>query len=53
MFGLTHLLQFYYGATWNPSRKGLLNWRDEQAGDFEALCKAFIDPRRLLRVLAD
>src|SRR5208337_5077947 len=26
---LTHLVQFYYGATWNLSRKGLFNWRDE------------------------
>jgi type I restriction enzyme R subunit len=44
VFSLTHLLQFYYGATWNLSRKGLMNWRDEQAGDFETLCKTFIDP---------
>jgi type I restriction enzyme R subunit len=53
VFSLTHLLQFYYGATWNLSRKGLMNWRDEQAGDFEALCKSFIDLRRLLRVLTE
>jgi len=53
IFSITHLLQFYYGATWNLSRKGLMNWRDEQAGDFETLCKTFIDPRRLLSILTD
>ena len=25
---LTHLVHFYYGPTWNPSRKSLFNWRD-------------------------
>lgn len=27
---LAHLLQFYYGATWSLSRKGLFNWRDSR-----------------------
>jgi len=53
IFSLTHLLQFYYGATWNLSRKNLFNWRDEQAGDFETLCKTFIAPGRLVQVLND
>lgn len=50
---LTHLVQFYYGATWNLSRKGLFNWRDEQAGDFETLVKSFIAPRRVLRAVSE
>lgn len=48
---LTHLVQYYYGATWNLTRKTLFNWRDEQAGDFETLVKTFVAPRRILRVL--
>lgn len=48
---LTHLVHFYYGATWNLSRKGLFNWRDEAAGDFETLVKTFLAPRRLLRAI--
>jgi type I restriction enzyme R subunit len=48
---LTHLIRYYYGATWNLSRKALFNWRDEQAGDFETLVKTFVAPRRVLRVL--
>jgi type I restriction enzyme R subunit len=50
---LTHLVQFYYGATWNLSRKALFNWRDEQAGDFETLVKTFVSPARVLRALTD
>ena len=53
LHALTHLVQFYYGATWNLSRKGLFNWRDEQAGDFETLVKTFIAPRRVLRIIKE
>jgi len=45
VFVITQLIEFYYGATWNPSAKNLNNWRDEQAGDFETLCKTFFAPR--------
>lgn len=31
VFDITHLLDFYYGATWNLERKGLFNWKDEIA----------------------
>lgn len=54
LFGLTHLIRFHYGATWNLSHKDLFNWKDESAGqDFEALIKSFVDPARVLRVLSD
>ena len=54
LFGLTHLVHFYYGATWNDSRKDLFNWREESAGqDFETLVKTFVSPLRVLRVLSD
>jgi type I restriction enzyme, R subunit len=55
LHAVTHLIQFYYGATWNLSRKALFNWRDEQvaAKDFESLCKGFVAPRRMLRLLTD
>ena len=98
LHALTHLVQFFYGATWNTSAKALFNWRDEAAeseaqrlwsapaersGDgalagaregaappkakaaslppqskapvasFERLCKSFITPERILKVIAD
>jgi len=54
VFTLTHLVQFYYSATWNLSRKNLFNWKEESAGrDFETLVKTFIHPRRVVRVLTD
>jgi len=61
LFALTHLVQFFYGATWSLSRKALFNWREDAAAagsaparpDFETLVKNFIAPRRVLRVLSD
>jgi type I restriction enzyme R subunit len=50
---LTHLVAFHYGATWNFSRKGLFQWRDEQAVDFETVVKTFTAPDRVLRLLTD
>ena len=54
LYGLTHLVQFRYGATWNLSHKDVFNWREEAFGqDFESLVKSFVAPMRVLRVLSD
>ena len=53
LHSVTHLIHFFYGATWNLSRKGLFNWRDEQAGDFETLVKTFISPSRVFRLVTE
>jgi type I restriction enzyme R subunit len=54
LFGLTHLIHFYYGATWNLAQKNLFNWRDESVSqDFETLVKTFVSPQRVLKVLSD
>ncbi|MEJ5338327.1 MAG: type I restriction endonuclease subunit R [Aquificaceae bacterium] len=52
-FVLTHLISFLYGATWNASSKGLYNWKEEQAGDFESLVKSFFQPERLLELITE
>jgi len=61
LFAITHLVQFFYGATWSLSRKALFNWREELGhggavplrDDFGTLVKSFVAPRRVLRVLTD
>ncbi|MDZ7371261.1 MAG: type I restriction endonuclease, partial [candidate division KSB1 bacterium] len=62
LFALTHLIQFFYGATWTLTRKAIFNWREEagaqgstpsQQADFETLVKSFLAPRRVLRMLTD
>ena len=53
IFDVTHLLDFYYGVTWNLSRKGIFNWKEEEPGNFERKVKHFFDRERLLRVIQD
>ncbi len=53
MYTLTHLIRYYYGATWNTSRKGLFNWKEEQEGDYETLVKSFFDKERVIEIIDD
>ena len=54
VYALTHIVQFYYSATWNTSQKLLYNWKDESAGhNYEALVKSFFDKNRVIKLLSD
>ncbi len=53
VFDVTHLIDFYYGATWNLERKNLFNWRDEEPGNFEQKVKRFFDQERFLTMLRE
>jgi type I restriction enzyme R subunit len=51
VFDITHLLDFFYGVTWNLDRKGLFNWKDEESGNFEKKVKRFFSRERFLKLL--
>jgi len=53
IFDVTHMLDFYYGVTWNLDRKGLFNWKDVEKGNFERKVKTFFDRERVLKFLKD
>ncbi len=54
VYAITHLIRFYYSATWNHTSKFLYNWKDESAGkDFEGLVKTFFDRKRIVQILTD
>jgi len=53
IFDVTHLLDFYYGVTWNLERKGLFNWKDVEKGNFEKKVKTFFDKGRILQLIKD
>jgi len=53
LFDVTHLLDFYYGVTWNPTRRALFNWKDVESGNFERKIKIFFEPARLLSAVRD
>ena len=51
LFGVTQLLDFFYGVTWNTSRKNLFNWKTDEPTNYEQKVKTFFDRNRLLKVL--
>lgn len=53
VFDITHLIDFYYGSTWNLDRKNLFNWKDEVKGNFEKKVKHFFDLKRFLKMLKE
>jgi len=53
IYALTHIIRYYYSATWNTSKKTLFNWKDEAGGNFETLVKTFCDRKRFLTLLSD
>ena len=53
LFGVTQMLDFFYGVTWNISRKNLFNWKIDEPTNYEEKVKTFFDPERFLKVLRE
>jgi type I restriction enzyme R subunit len=53
VFDITHLIDFFYGPTWNLSRKNIFNWKDDEKGNFEKKAKRFFDQDRFLKMLRE
>ena len=53
LFGVTQLRDFFYGVTWNVSRKNLFNWRTDEPTNYEGKVKTFFDRARILKVLRE
>jgi len=53
VFNITHLIEYFYGVTWNCQRKFVFNWKEEQPGCYEDRVKHFFAHGRFLRMLSD
>ena len=53
LFGVTQLLDFFYGVTWNVSRKNLFNWKTDEPTTYEEKVKTFFGRERFLKVLQE
>ncbi|RKU33349.1 deoxyribonuclease HsdR [Candidatus Poribacteria bacterium] len=51
LFGVTQLMDFFYGVTWNTNRKNLFNWKIDEPTNYEQKVKTFFDRGRFLEVL--
>ena len=53
LFGVTQMLDLFYGVTWNVSRKNLFNWKTDESTNYEKKVKTFFDRERFLKVLRE
>ena len=53
LFGVTQMFDFFYGVTWNVSRKNLFNWKTDESASYEEKVKTFFDRDRFLKVLQE
>ena len=53
LFGVTQMLELFYGVTWNVSRKNLFNWKTDESVSYEEKVKTFFDRDRFLKVLRE
>lgn len=53
VYAITHIIKYFYSATWNLSPKNLLNWKEEAQADFETLVKRFFDRKRIVEILTN
>ncbi len=51
IFGVTQLMDFFYGVTWNTNRKNIFNWKTDVPKNYEQKVKTFFNQERMLQEL--
>jgi len=49
----THLIDYWYGVTWNVNRRMLVKWKHTSDESYRDAVQAFFEPRDLLRTLRE
>ena len=53
LFNVTHLLDYWYGVTWNLSRRFMARWKETQEEGYRYAVQSFFEPTDFLRTLRD
>ena len=53
LFNVTHLLDYWYGVTWNLSRRYMARWKETQEESYRFAVQSFFEPVDFLRTLRD
>lgn len=51
LFNVTHLLDYWYGVTWNATRRAIARWKQTPDEAYEFAVQAFFEPTDFLRTL--
>ncbi len=53
LFNVTHLLDYWYGVTWNLSRRFMARWKERAEDSYRYAVQSFFEPTDFLRTLQD
>ena len=53
LFNVTHLLDYWYGVTWNLSRRFMARWKERTEDSYRFAVQSFFEPTDFLRTLRD
>ncbi|MYE40256.1 MAG: HsdR family type I site-specific deoxyribonuclease [Chloroflexi bacterium] len=53
LFNVTHLLDYWYGVTWNVSLRYMARWKERPEDTFRFAVQSFFEPTDFLRTLRD
>lgn len=51
LFNVTHLLDYWYGVTWNATRRDMARWKQAPEETYRFAVQAFFEPTDFLRTL--
>ena len=51
LFNVTHLLDYWYGVTWNANRRFMARWKQEFEETYKFAVQSFFEPTDFLRTL--
>ena len=53
LYNVTHMLGYWYGVTWNVSRRFIFKWKYTEDETYKSAVEAFFEPHEFLRTLKD
>ena len=53
LFNVTHVLDYWYGVTWNISRRYMARWKESLEESYRFAVQSFFEPNDFLRTLRD
>ena len=53
LFNVTHLLDYWYGVTWNIARRSMARWKEQPEENYRFAVQSFFEPTDFLRTLRD
>ena len=51
LFNVTHLIDYWYGVTWNANRRYMARWKERKDESYRFAVQSFFEPTDLLRTL--